>query len=132
MAAALAVELMVALLHSPHKHRHPAPPTAAAAAAAAATATAPEEDSPGDSPIPHQIRGSVATFTQYCPVTPAFAHCTACSPAVVHAYRRGGPAFVRRVCEDDGPVYLEALSGLAALKTAAEAADADGGDDDDF
>jgi len=126
MAAALAVELMVALLHSPHKHRHPAPPTTA-------PATAPEGDSPpGDTPIPHQVRGSVASFTQYCPVTPAFAHCTACSPAVVHAYRRDGAAFVRRACEDDGPAYLEALSGLAALKTAAEAADADGGDDDDF
>ena len=129
MAAALAVELMVALLHSPLRHRHPAPPTAPASAPDAPNS---HDSHDGLDPIPHQIRGSVATFTQICPTTPSFAHCTACSPLVVRAYRRGGGGFVRRACADDGPAFLEELSGLAALKKAAEDADADGGDGDDF
>ena len=67
----------------------------------------------GDSPIPHQIRGSLASFTQMSLESPAFDHCTACSLAVVERYKTERFAFVRDVCADSS--ILEGISGISDL-----------------
>jgi ubiquitin-like modifier-activating enzyme ATG7 len=132
MASALAVELMVALLHHPQRHRAPA--------------DCPEEDRKGgsnngggghggggppglgqrfdddvDRPLgilPQQIRGFLAHFTTILPVTRAFKHCTGCAPAVVEGYKERGYDLVRQACNDH--VFLEELTGLAQMRREAD------------
>lgn len=58
-----------------------------------------------------------------------FASCSACSPAVVGAYKRDGLEFVRTVLADAD--FLETLSGLRSLQSAAADACVDWDDDDD-
>ena len=144
IAAGMAVELMVALLHSPDRQRHPAPDSMLKNTGELA------QEHAHCPVIPHQIRGSLADFTLVAPTSPAFAHCTACSEPVVRAYLGIGSDhcndsssstyknssssnsrsssssrssectsasvnFVARVCALDGPQYLEQLSGVALL-----------------
>ena len=127
MSAALAVELMVALLHHPEKHHAPAdekvPPMSHA-------------QSP-DKPLgllPHQLRGYLSTFGMIQPLGHAFAPCTACSPAVCRLYVDRGFEFVRECCKD--ATYLEGVSGLTAFHAATEARleelEDDFGSEDDF
>ncbi|CAM9198000.1 unnamed protein product, partial [Ectocarpus fasciculatus] len=104
IAGGLASELTVALMNSPHKLHHPLP----AFRRAGDTDFAENSDE-----IPHQIRGSLNNFTQACPVTPSFAHCTACSGPVVEAFKTSGYDFVRSVCTDSS--VLERISGITAL-----------------
>lgn len=121
IAAALAVEMMVALLHSPQGARHPAPEEAA------------ERGDCESEAIPHQIRGSLAGFSQMALQTAAFDCCTSCSKPVVEALRTGGVGFVRTACAD--PKSLEVISGAAALMSAVELdAQCEGllDDEDDF
>ena len=72
ISAALAVELMVAILHHPLKHHAPAdekmPPMASAR-----TPTKPLGC------LPHQLRGYLSTFGIIQPLGNAFEHCTACT-----------------------------------------------------
>ncbi|KAJ2845170.1 Autophagy protein 7 [Coemansia erecta] len=88
----------------------------------------------------HQIRGYLAGFRQHSIVGQASDMCTACSPKIIHAYRKHGFDFLLRafnntlVSEDSphvpvaadesnagsaavpqGYSYLETLTGLAAL-----------------
>lgn len=51
----------------------------------------------------------------------AFSQCTACSPAVVDAYRADGWAFIDRVLSQ--PSWLEEVTGLAQLHAAVAAMD---------
>ncbi|GBG63923.1 hypothetical protein CBR_g39927 [Chara braunii] len=107
IAAALAVELVVSLLHHP---------LGVEAAADQPMPVMVSTDLPLGI-IPHQVRGFLAHFAQMMVVGEAFDRCTACSHHVVDAYRRRREEFLLRVFND--PLYLEELSGLTKLKAAA-------------
>jgi ubiquitin-like modifier-activating enzyme ATG7 len=103
IASALAAELMVALLHSVH---------------GAKTAPPSKDVSMDDEPsplgvVPHQIRGSVAGFTQTLFDAPCFPRCTACSSTIVSQYRAARDDFLMRVFDD--PKTLEDATGLTEL-----------------
>jgi hypothetical protein len=93
IASGLAVELMVALLHSPRRQRTPAllPPLLAPSdrGSGGGGNKRGEENEGGEEecePLPHMIRGVLGSFSQVNPVCSAFQHCTACSPAIVRKY----------------------------------------------
>jgi len=105
IAAALAVELMVALLHHPDGGR------------ASATSASPLGG------VPHQVRGSLNDFSQRLFEVSAFDSCTACGPAIMARMRSGHPerlAFLMAAFAD--AKSLEEVSGLLTLKAGAEAA----------
>ena len=71
IASGLAVELMVALLHSPRRQRTPAlhPPSSAGRATGEMGQMGEEETEEGGiEPLPHQIRGVLGSFSQVNPV----------------------------------------------------------------
>lgn len=114
IAAALAVELTVNLLHHPFRVDAPA--------------------DKGHAPIveplgilPHQIRGFASNFSQLVIVGTAFSKCTACSPHVVAEYRRSGLDFLMQVFNH--PTYLEDLTGLTDLLSATKHISIDWEDD---
>ena len=120
IAASMATELMVAMFHHPLGHSAPAPEQRRSNDGGDST-YAPVDDGagPSSSPLgrlPHQIRGTVATYTMMTPTVPAFPSCTACSDSVVEEYRRGRFGFVRSVCCDEDGSYLEEVSGLASFR----------------
>ena len=123
IASALAAELMVALLHS-EKGAQTAPPTREPTKDAEAEA----EPSPLGV-APHQIRGSVAGFTQTLFDAPCFPRCTACSTTVVSRYRADRDGFLLSVFED--PKTLEDATGLTELLGRIDLDDAEWFDDDD-
>eukprot|EP00611_Tribonema_gayanum_P023686 TRINITY_DN5037_c0_g1_i1.p2 TRINITY_DN5037_c0_g1~~TRINITY_DN5037_c0_g1_i1.p2 ORF type:complete len:165 (+),score=57.78 TRINITY_DN5037_c0_g1_i1:31-495(+) len=112
VAAALAVELTVGLLHHPLRQHAPA-----------------DADSKGLGALPHQVRGHMASFSQATPATLAFDCCTGCGDAIVGEWRARGFDFVQQVCDSAG--YLEELSGLAALQRAMDHLDVDADWDDE-
>ena len=65
--------------------------------------------------VPHSIRGSLHSLTQFLPTTRAFNHCTACSPKILQAYEEKGFEFVKEVANTDGSAYLEKIAGLDNL-----------------
>ncbi|RUP47568.1 hypothetical protein BC936DRAFT_145578 [Jimgerdemannia flammicorona] len=127
VASALAVELMVSVLH--HEHGPQAP------ADATVNPTAPDASAQLASPlgqIPHQIRGFLGTFSNMLIVGQAYDRCTACSSqvcwgfrscieggSVQQAYVKDGFDFLRRAFDD--PIYLEEVSGLTKLKQESDA-----------
>jgi ubiquitin-like modifier-activating enzyme ATG7 len=142
IAASMAVELMVSLIHHPLGHAAPAPKSAigdgSSTNADGAYRPVVEEGDPNASPLglmPHQIRGSVASYTMMTPTVPAFTHCSGCSNAVVGAYRSRGFEFVKDVCNSIDGNLLDDISGLAAYRAQAEsmmeAAMEDWDEDDD-
>jgi len=132
IASALAVELMVALLHHPLKHHAPAwndvDPSACGRTACGAGATTGAQSSGASSAVgsfdgtfgrlPHQLRGFLSTFGVVQPVAHAFEHCTACNGSVCEAYREQGFQLVRKVCADAGE--LGRVSGLQAFQKECE------------
>ena len=128
IAASMAVELMVSLLHHPLGHAAPAPKPAigggpGAGAADGAYRPVVEESNANASPLglmPHQIRGSVASFTLMTPTVPAFTHCSGCSPKIVDAYRSRGFDFVKDVCNCIDGKLLDDVSGLTEYRRQAE------------
>lgn len=115
IAAGLAVELMVATLHSPLYNQHPGPKVS-------------REDEEMQ-PIPHQIRGSLMGFNQILPSIPAFSCCTACSVPVVNSYKKNdSTTFVNDVCNDSH--ILEVISGIEAMTSAIDIDDCLLEDDD--
>ena len=111
IAAGLAAELLIAMLHHP------------------LGAAAPHEGS-DDHRSPSGGTGSplgplfhVLRFRLPCTVTtgtsPATDTCTACSPRVLEAFKERGAAFVLDVVNDAG--VLEAVAGLRAFRDEAEA-----------
>ncbi|CAM9722593.1 unnamed protein product, partial [Chrysoparadoxa australica] len=80
MAAALAVELMVAIAHHPARHR------VSADANLKLDSPITRQERPFGA-LPHQIRGFLAHYAVTTPATQAFDCCSACSPAIVQMYR---------------------------------------------
>jgi ubiquitin-like modifier-activating enzyme ATG7 len=106
IAAALAVELLVATLH--HPAGFAAPPDAAAPVTESTT-----------SPlglVPHQIRGFLSHIQPMIGAVAANPVCPACSDAVVTAMREGGIDFLLHAIRDSA--FLENVSGLTAAKEA--------------
>ncbi|KAI9596157.1 hypothetical protein BDF19DRAFT_439814 [Syncephalis fuscata] len=125
IASAMAVELLVSILHHPSGAN--APP---------ATEDAPE---PHDTErplgvIPHQIRGHLASYRNILVNGPAYNRCIACSSQIRQAYKEDGYAFLKQAFND--PKTLERLSGLEELLNEDPQVDwdlgSDGDDADDF
>jgi ubiquitin-like modifier-activating enzyme ATG7 len=117
IAASMATELMVALFHHPLGNCAPAPEKKYCNA----STYSPVDDGSSASStalglLPHQIRGTVVTYTMMTPTVPAFPSCTACSELVVNEYKKGRFDFVKCVCCDMDGSYLEAVSGLAKFR----------------
>ncbi|CAM6036490.1 unnamed protein product [Sphagnum compactum] len=106
IAAALAVELAVALLHHPQGLLAPADKEASVL----------ENTEHPLGILPHQVRGFVAHFAQLVVMGHAFNKCTACSSIVVMEFRERGMEFVLEVL--NRPNYLEDLTGLTELLSA--------------
>jgi ubiquitin-like modifier-activating enzyme ATG7 len=87
LAAGMAVELMVAILHSPMGNRH--------TAESFLNSTNDSEDENHSEFIPHQIRGFLGSFSSILPSTPRFSFCTACSHPIINAYIAGGDVSMR-------------------------------------
>jgi len=112
IASSMAVELMVALLHHPKRHFADAPksgsgdfsPSTSDASAGALGV------------MPHQIRGSLVSYTMMTPKVPAFRYCTACSSNVVNAFKQNKMEFVQKVCESKDGSYLENMAGLMQFR----------------
>lgn len=96
LAASQAVELLVTMLQSKQK----------------SDVSTSEETALGCTP--HQIRGFLHTFSSIKLETPAYEHCSACSPQVVEESIKLGWEFVKRSLND--PEYIDNLSGLAKVK----------------
>ena len=91
MAAAVAVEMLVSLLHHP--------------AGVGAPAQGPQS-------VPHQLRGYINTWQLEPGVGSAYSKCVCCSDAVQAAYAAGGADFVLAAVQN--PATLEAVVGLTA------------------
>ncbi|KAL9938113.1 hypothetical protein V8E36_002736 [Tilletia maclaganii] len=112
IAAASAVELLVSVLqHKDGVHAQPPPPAGANSHSAAAASQATNGVLGA---VPHQIRGFLSTFSSMLIVGPAYDRCTACSGAIVEAYRQGGDEMLFSAFAEDG--YLEKVTGLDQLK----------------
>jgi len=78
LASALAIELLVSMLHSPLLDSAPAD-------------TPSSGHQPNDSNpvglVPHQIRGFVANYSNMLIIGHAYDRCTACSPPVLKGYQ---------------------------------------------
>jgi len=120
IAAALAVELMVAILH--HKEGAKAP------ADLAIPVSEPTSSSFGL--IPHSIRGFVTHFNNMLVTGQAYDKCTGCSKLIVDEYKSKGFDFLLQVFNE--PKYLEDLTGLTQMKEEAEKIAWEMGEEDDF
>ncbi|KMT04515.1 hypothetical protein BVRB_8g181770 [Beta vulgaris subsp. vulgaris] len=121
IASALAVELLVGLLHNPLGIYAPAETSSSS------------ESGASDQPlgiIPHQIRGSLSQFSQMMLVGHASNSCTACSGTVVSEFRKNGMEFILKAINH--PTYLEDLTGLTELKRLANSFDVDWDIEDDI
>jgi ubiquitin-like modifier-activating enzyme ATG7 len=115
IAASMATELMVAMLHHPLGNVAPAPEKKDS------TAYNPIDDGSSASStalglLPHQIRGTVVTYSMMTPTVPAFPACSACSDLVVEEYKKSGFDFVKCVCCDMNGSYLDGVSGLSKFR----------------
>jgi len=113
IASSMAVELMVALLHHDARQNAPAP-----APNTNQTFSPVVQSSDATSALglmPHQIRGSIVSYTMMTPTVPAFKFCTGCCDAIVHSYRSEGFDFVKKACSSDGS-FLEDIAGITAFR----------------
>jgi len=129
----MAVEMMVSLLHHPQQQAAPAPKRGPIGAFAP---TASYDDPSSSGPlgiIPHQVRGSLVSYTMMTPTVPAFRHCTACAASVVEAYQKDKIDLVFNTCQARDSVYLENISGLTGFRAEAaeKMAEMEEWDDDD-
>ncbi|GLJ38595.1 hypothetical protein SUGI_0786970 [Cryptomeria japonica] len=120
IAASLAVELTVGIIHHPLGINAPADQTAS-------------DNSSVEQPLgilPHEIRGDIANFSQTIIKGRAFDRCTACSERVVSEYRKTGMDFILKALNQ--PSYLEDLTGLTILMELANSfnLDLEGSDED--
>lgn len=118
LASSMAVELCVSLLHHSDRQNAPAPPSTAASSSFSPTVQASEATSPLGV-MPHQIRGSIVSYTMMTPTVPAFDCCTGCCDAVIDAYSKSGFNFVKMVCCNADGSYLEDVAGLTAFRAKA-------------
>ncbi|KAI4343016.1 hypothetical protein MLD38_027566 [Melastoma candidum] len=105
IASALAVELLVGVLHHPLRMR-----------AAGEHANADSSEHPLGI-LPHQIRGSLPQYSQITLVGSSSRSCTACSETVVEEYNTRGMEFLLQAINH--PTYLEDLTGLTDLMKSA-------------
>ncbi|XP_057456934.1 ubiquitin-like modifier-activating enzyme atg7 [Lotus japonicus] len=103
IASALAVELLVGILHHPQG--------ILAEADIGNGVTGANEQPLGI--LPHQIRGSLSQFSQMNLVGYSSTSCTACCDTVVSEYRNRGMEVVLQAINH--PTYLEDLTGLTEL-----------------
>ncbi|KAF7119993.1 hypothetical protein RHSIM_Rhsim13G0191000 [Rhododendron simsii] len=108
IASALAVELLVGILHHPH---------GICAKAEFANSTDSESTEQPLGILPHQVRGSLSQFSQMTLVGHASNCCTACCTTVVSEYQKRGMDFVLQAINH--PTYLEDLTGLTELMKSA-------------
>ncbi|KAK6932667.1 THIF-type NAD/FAD binding fold [Dillenia turbinata] len=126
IASALAVELLVGILHHPQ---------GIYAEGVIANSSNSGNDEPSLGILPHQIRGSLSQFSQMTLVGHSSNSCTACSSTVVSEYRKRGMEFIIQAINH--PTYLEDLTGLTELMKSASSFsldwdnEIDDGDDDD-
>eukprot|EP00743_Colponemidia_sp_Colp-15_P005268 GILK01005667.1.p1 GENE.GILK01005667.1~~GILK01005667.1.p1 ORF type:complete len:681 (+),score=116.50 GILK01005667.1:36-2045(+) len=104
ISGAVAVELMVGLLHHPLGVRAPGQNTAQDAAVSPSPLGV----------LPHQIRGGLGSFTNTLITGHAFNKCTACSDTVINKYKEDGFGLCLQAF--NSPTYLEDLTGITALK----------------
>ena len=114
IAASLAVELMISTLQHPKESLAPAP-IIQNISSEENVELKNEAESILGSIVPHSIRGSLHSLTQFLPTTRAFNHCTACSPKILQMYEEKGFEFVKEVANTDGSAYLEKIAGLENL-----------------
>ncbi|XP_068664271.1 ubiquitin-like modifier-activating enzyme atg7 [Aristolochia californica] len=113
VASALAVELLVGILHHPDRIN-------------ASGDIANSLGGSGEQPLgilPHQIRGNFSQFSQITLIGHSSTSCTACSSIVVSEYRRRGLDFVLQAINH--PNYLEDLTGLTEVMKAASSYELD-------
>ncbi|KAL7195234.1 hypothetical protein ACSBR1_035452 [Camellia fascicularis] len=120
IASALAVELLVGILHHPHGIH-------AKAEFANSTDSGSTEQPLGI--LPHQVRGSLSQFSQMTLVGHSSNSCTACCCTVVSEYRERGVDFVLEAINH--PTYLEDLTGLTELIKSANSIMLDRENEDD-
>lgn len=108
IASALAVELLVGLLHHPFGIYAPADISGSSGSGST-------EQPLGI--IPHQIRGSLSQFSQMTLVGHASNSCTACSEIVVSEFQQNESDFILKAINH--PTYLEDLTGLTELMNSA-------------
>jgi ubiquitin-like modifier-activating enzyme ATG7 len=132
IASALLVELFASLLQHPKKHHAPAP------IPISGTQASYHRDPPDHALgiVPHQIRGFLNDFRNMVVHGKSYDSCSACSTAIVYAYKNDGWSFVKKALSDRE--FVTELSGLAEVQRRAEAAaadvdwsDGDGADGDD-
>ncbi|KAG0254840.1 Autophagy protein 7 [Mortierella polycephala] len=115
IASAMAVEMMVSLLHHPAGVRAPA---------AKLDSEGEQVDNVQDSlssalgVLPHQIRGFLSRFKNLLISGQAYDRCTACSDAILTAYEQDGYDFLVKVFQD--AKHLEDVTGLTKMKEEAE------------
>jgi len=84
--------------------------------------------------LPHTVRGFLTHFANLLVTGQAYSKCTACSAAVLDAYKQRGFDFLLQVF--NSPTYLEDVTGLSELHKGTESGladwDVDDGDEDDF
>jgi ubiquitin-like modifier-activating enzyme ATG7 len=133
IASSMAVELLLSLLHHPKKQRAPGTAAKSAGTYSQTDRNSDETDTSPLGVVPHQIRGSIVTYTMMTPCVPAFFCCTGCSLPVLEAYRADKFSLVGKACASMDGSYLENLSGLTAFraKAAETLADLDDLDWDD-
>lgn len=134
IASSMAVELMVALLHHPARLAAPAPAPRNSTFSPTISSAQDVSLSSALGIIPHQIRGSLVTYTMMTPTVPAFRCCTGCSPSIIKSYIQNPMELVLKTCQlNSGTSFLESLSGLTTFRAdaAAKVDDVDGWDDDD-
>ncbi|KAJ9565868.1 hypothetical protein OSB04_001834 [Centaurea solstitialis] len=114
IASALAVELLVGILHHP------------LGILAKAEFGNPLDGGNSEQPLgilPHQVRGALSQFSQMILVGHSSNSCTACCPTVVSEYRKRGLDFVLQAINH--PTYLEDLTGLTELMKSANSFEVD-------
>jgi len=113
IASALLVELLASVLQHPLKQHALGP----GPRADAAYERDPENHALGI--VPHQIRGFLANFQNMVVRGASYPNCSACSTAILYAYKSDGWEFVRKALGDRE--YVAELSGLAEVQRRAEA-----------
>lgn len=115
IASSTAVEMLVAVLHSP--------------AGKFATAEKPADGSVPLGYIPHQLRGFLNAFQTMLITGEAFDKCIACSAKVIEAYEADAFGLLENACNSSA--YLEELTGLNQLTEQADALEFDLEDSDE-
>jgi ubiquitin-like modifier-activating enzyme ATG7 len=119
MASALLVELLVSILQHPLGAQAPAPKSSINQHSSSVQ----YERDPSTHPlglVPHQVRGFLSNFNNMLISGQSYDCCSACSPKIVEAYKKGGWEFIKRALTEKD--YVTELSGLAEVQRAAEAA----------